>query len=75
MIKRELVKDPKLKNENWERFLPKYKPKTLSKRKKPKVIKQKKEYVPFVPPQTESKIDKQLASGKIYSIHLVYSKF
>ncbi|KPM09532.1 hypothetical protein QR98_0080690 [Sarcoptes scabiei] len=66
MIKRELVKDPKLKNENWERFLPKYKPKTLSKRKKPKVIKQKKEYVPFVPPQTESKIDKQLASGEYF---------
>lgn len=63
MIKRELAKDPKLKNEDWKRFLPEYKSKTLSKRKKPKIIKQKKEYTPFPPAQPESKIDKQLASG------------
>ena len=63
MIKRELAKDPKLTNEDWERFLPKYKSRTLPKRKKPKIFKQKKEYTPFPPEQTESKIDKELASG------------
>ena len=68
MIKRELAKDPQLKNENWDRFLPHYKAKNLSKRKKPKVVKNKanKEYTPFPPPQQESKIDKQLASGEYF---------
>nr|QBH74109.1 hiv-1 rev binding protein [Thermobia domestica] len=66
MIKRELAKDPKLKNENWERFLPKFKTKTLSKRKQPKKKKVKKEYTPFPPPQPESKLDKELASGEYF---------
>lgn len=50
MIKRELMKDEKLKNENWERFLPKVK-KNQSKRRKPRNIKQKseKDYTPFPP--------------------------
>ncbi|KAJ9579482.1 hypothetical protein L9F63_024408 [Diploptera punctata] len=65
MIKRELAKDPKLKNENWERFLPKFNSKNLSKRKQPKK-KSKNEYTPFPPPQAESKIDKQLASGEYF---------
>lgn len=56
MIKRELAKDPKLKNENWERFLPKFVNKNISKRKQPKKKKEKKEYVPFPPPQPESKV-------------------
>ena len=54
MIKRELAKDPALKNENWDRFLPKFKSKNV-KRKKVK-IKEKKEYTPFPPPQQESKV-------------------
>ncbi|XP_012265450.2 KRR1 small subunit processome component homolog [Athalia rosae] len=66
MIKRELAKDPKLKNENWERFLPKFSSKNVSKRKQPKNKKTKKEYTPFPPAQTESKIDKQLASGEFF---------
>lgn len=66
MIKRELIKDPKLANEDWSRFLPKFKNKNISKRKQPKVKKPKKEYTPFPPSQPESKIDKQLASGEYF---------
>lgn len=68
MIKRELAKDPKLRNENWDRFLPKYKAKNLSKRKRPKIVNKKQEYTPFPPPQTESKIDKQLATGEYFNL-------
>lgn len=66
MIKRELAKDPKLKNENWERFLPKFNSKNVSKRKQPKKKQEKKPYTPFPPPQPESKLDKELASGEYF---------
>ncbi|XP_056631586.1 KRR1 small subunit processome component homolog [Diorhabda sublineata] len=66
MIKRELAKDPKLKNENWERFLPKFVNQNISKRKQPKNKKQKKPYTPFPPQQQESKIDKELATGEYF---------
>jgi ribosomal RNA assembly protein len=68
MIKRELAKDPDLVNENWERFLPHFKRKTLSKRRKPvKVVdKSKKVYTPFPPPQEKSKIDLQIESGEYF---------
>lgn len=66
MIKRELAKDPKLKDEDWNRFLPKFKNKNISKRKQPKVKKIKKEYTPFPPPMPLSKIDKQLESGEFF---------
>lgn len=66
MIKRELAKDPKLKNENWERFLPKFNSKNISKRKQPLKKKEKKPYTPFPPPQQESKVDKMIASGEYF---------
>ncbi|KAH3887203.1 hypothetical protein DPMN_011219, partial [Dreissena polymorpha] len=66
MIKKELAKDPELKNENWERFLPKFKSKNISKRKQPKNKREKKPYTPFPPPQPESKIDKELETGEYF---------
>ncbi|XP_071531324.1 KRR1 small subunit processome component homolog isoform X1 [Panulirus ornatus] len=65
MIKRQLVKDPNLKNEDWSRFVPNFKSKNVP-RKKPMVKKVKKPYTPFPPDATESKIDKQLAEGKFF---------
>ncbi|XP_038612063.1 KRR1 small subunit processome component homolog [Tachyglossus aculeatus] len=66
MIKRELSKDSELRTQDWERFLPKFKHKNLNKRKEPKKKKVKKEYTPFPPPQPESQIDKELASGEYF---------
>ena len=60
------MKDPNLRNENWERFLPKFEKKNLSKRKQPFKKKEKKAYTPFPPPMPESKIDKELASGEFF---------
>ncbi|KAK9743306.1 hypothetical protein RND81_03G230900 [Saponaria officinalis] len=64
MIKRELAKDPNLANENWDRFLPRYKKKNV-KTKKAKA-KEKKPYTPFPPPQQPSKIDLQLETGEYF---------
>ena len=66
MIKRELAKDPNLKNENWERFLPHFKRRTLSKRHKPFKITEKKPYTPFPPPREKSKVDLQIESGEYF---------
>ena len=67
MIKQELAKDPNLKNESWDRFLPKFKSKNISKRKKPKKIREKKDYTPFPPAPVESKLDKQIESGEYFA--------
>ena len=68
MIKRELAKDPALVNESWDRFLPNFKKRTLSKRRVPFKItdKSKKTYTPFPPAPEKSKIDKQIESGEYF---------
>jgi ribosomal RNA assembly protein len=68
MIKKELEKDPELKNENWDRFLPNFKKRTLSKRRVPHKVtdKSKKVYTPFPPPQEKSKVDLQIESGEYF---------
>ena len=64
MIKRECAKNPELKNESWDKFMPQYAKKNVKKQKIER--KEKKEYTPFPPPQQPSKIDLQL--GKFRSV-------
>lgn len=68
MIKRELAKDPTLAHESWDRFLPNFKKRTLSKRRKPFKVadKSKKVYTPFPPPPEKSKVDRQIESGEYF---------
>ncbi|XP_058272781.1 LOW QUALITY PROTEIN: KRR1 small subunit processome component homolog [Hemibagrus wyckioides] len=66
MIKRELASDPELRSQSWDRFLPNFKHKHLNKRQQPTKRKMKKEYTPFPPPQPESKVDRELASGEFF---------
>jgi len=56
MIKRELEKDPLLRNESWERFLPKFKSKNISRRRQPRKKRIKQPYTPFPPLQPDSKV-------------------
>lgn len=65
MIKRELAKDPKLANENWERFLPTFKKKNVQ-TKKPKNVSTKRAYTPFPPAPVPSKLDQEIASGEYF---------
>lgn len=64
MIKKELEKRPELAEENWDRFLPQFKKRSVA-RKKPKNIK-KKEYTPFPPQQLPSKKDLAIESGEFF---------
>jgi ribosomal RNA assembly protein len=68
MIKRELAKDPELADQSWDRFLPNFKKRTLSKRRVPLKItnKEKKVYTPFPPAQEKSKVDLQIESGEYF---------
>jgi len=68
MIMKELAKDPKLKDEDWSRFLPTFKKKNVQRKKPSKEQKEKdkKVYTPFPPVQMPSKIDKQLDSGEYF---------
>ena len=67
MIKRELAKDPNLKTESWDRFLPHFKKKNVQRKASKKgEEKKKKEYTPFPPPQQPRKVDLQLESGEYF---------
>ncbi|XP_053097895.1 KRR1 small subunit processome component homolog isoform X2 [Pangasianodon hypophthalmus] len=66
MIKRELASDPELRTQSWERFLPHFRHKHVNKRQQPTKKKIRKEYTPFPPPQPESKVDRELASGEFF---------
>ncbi|RDL35718.1 KRR1 small subunit processome component [Venustampulla echinocandica] len=68
MIKRELAKDPELAGESWDRFLPHFKKRNLSKRRVPHKVadKSKKVYTPFPPPQEKSKVDLQIETGEYF---------
>ncbi len=70
MIKRELMKDEKLKNESWDRFLPQFR-KLHQKGKQSKPAKSSKEekkkpYTPFPPQQTPRQEDLQMESGEYF---------
>ncbi|KAL3470653.1 hypothetical protein BJX99DRAFT_239167 [Aspergillus californicus] len=68
MIKRELAKDPTLATESWDRFLPNFKKRTLSKRRVPFKVteKAKKVRTPFPPAPEKSKVDLQIESGEYF---------
>ncbi|KZZ89636.1 hypothetical protein AAL_07529 [Moelleriella libera RCEF 2490] len=68
MIKKELAKDPALAEESWDRFLPNFKRKTLSRRRVPHKVtdKAKKVYTPFPPAPEKSKVDKQIETGEYF---------
>merc|ERR1711920_924686 len=64
MIRRELEKDPELKDENWDRFLPHFRKRNVQ-RKKVKAKKKKTKEV-FPPAQTPRKEDLQIETGEYF---------
>ncbi|KAI5170640.1 ribosomal RNA assembly protein [Nematocida sp. LUAm3] len=66
MVKRELEKDPLLKNENWERYLPQYK-KTHSKKKQISSQKTLKMPSKCFPEQEPTKKDLQIETGNYFT--------
>lgn len=65
MIKRELEQNPELKNESWDRFLPKFKKKNI-KRKKVVIKTKPRDRTPFPPAPTPRKVDLELESGEYF---------
>lgn len=64
MIKQELAKNPELINESWDRFLPNFKKKNVTRKKVAK--KTKRVYTPFPPAQQPRKVDLQIESGEYF---------
>mmetsp|Transcript_64045 Transcript_64045/g.139278 ORF Transcript_64045/g.139278 Transcript_64045/m.139278 type:complete len:372 (+) Transcript_64045:94-1209(+) len=64
MIRRELEKDPELKEENWDRFLPHFKSRNVQRKKLKKKKKKSKEVFP--PQQTPRKEDLLMESGEYF---------
>ena len=64
MVKRELSKNPDLANEDWDRFLPKFKKMTKSKKKKVKREKRNRSALPAYP--VDGEIDKKIESGEYF---------
>ncbi|KAL0236066.1 hypothetical protein GEMRC1_002648 [Eukaryota sp. GEM-RC1] len=68
MIKRELMKNPDLKEESWDRFLPKFKKRNVQRKKISRKIaaKKEKDYTPFPPEITPRKVDMEMESGEYF---------
>ncbi|KAJ1556156.1 hypothetical protein HK405_006091 [Cladochytrium tenue] len=77
MIKRELMKDDKLKEESWDRFLPSFRKRSLARRASRKEAdpearrreeerKKRRAATPFPPAQQPRKIDLQIESGEYF---------
>mmetsp|Transcript_22136 Transcript_22136/g.55830 ORF Transcript_22136/g.55830 Transcript_22136/m.55830 type:complete len:431 (+) Transcript_22136:77-1369(+) len=64
MIKQELEKDPELKDQDWDRFLPKFKKRNIQSKKLKKKAKKQKSLFP--PEQTPRKEDLQMESGEYF---------
>merc|ERR1712113_1068836 len=64
MIRRELEKDPELKDQNWDRFLPHFKKRNVQRAKVKKIKKKTKEVFP--PEQKPRKIDEQIETGEYF---------
>lgn len=59
------MKDEKMKDENWDKFLPKFKQVKVN-RKKSKKISEKKEYTPFPPEPTPRQQDIKMETGEYF---------
>lgn len=64
MIKKELEKDERMSNEDWSRFLPKFKQRSQKKRKRPEIIQKEKSLFPA--PPMPRKEDIALESGAYF---------
>ena len=63
MIKRELAKNPAMKDASWDKFLPHFKKQNV---KRKKLKRREKSDTPFPPEQKLRKIDEQMISGEYF---------